>query len=94
MPLSFKSLDKASELNVLSRHSVCRSVSYVQSARSSDRFHGEREAQAAAAPPPWTGSLCERPGSPRCWRIRPEEERGNGENQYFGMCFFLWSGLL
>lgn len=47
----------------------------LQSARSSARFHGEREGQAAAALPPWTGSLCERPESPQCWRIKPKKEK-------------------
>lgn len=43
----------------------------LQSARSSARFRGEGEGQAAAAPPPWTGSLCEEQESPRCWKIKP-----------------------
>lgn len=44
---------------------------YLQSARSSAQFHGEHEVLAGAALPPWTGSLCEQQGSPRCWRIKP-----------------------
>lgn len=50
-------------------------VQNLRSVRSSGRFHGERVARAGAAPPPWTGSLCERPESPRCWRIKPEREK-------------------
>lgn len=46
----------------------------LQSAGSSGRFHDEHEAQAGAALPPWTGSLCERPESPQCWRTKPERE--------------------
>lgn len=50
-------------------------VQNLQNVRSSGRFHGEREARAGAALPPWTGSLCERPESPRCWRTKPEREK-------------------
>lgn len=62
---------------------------YLQSARSSARFHGEHEGPAEAAPPPWTGSLCERLGSPRCWRIEPEKEKG----QIVWICFFPQVGV-
>lgn len=48
---------------------------YLQSARSSARFHGEHGGQAGAALQPWTESLCERPESPRCWRIKTEREK-------------------
>lgn len=50
-------------------------VQNLRSVRSSGRFHGAREARAGAALPPWTGSLCERPESPRCWRTKPEREK-------------------
>jgi len=55
---------------------------YLQSARSSARFHGEHEGQAGAAPPPWRESPCERPGSPRCWKIKPERETGPRESGF------------
>lgn len=64
-----RNITKGGSINALSWHSICRSTSctsYVQSARSSDRFHGEREGRAAGGPPPWTGSLCEQPESPQC----------------------------
>lgn len=48
-----------------------------QSAGSSAPFHDGHEAQAGAALPPWTGSPCEQPESPRCWRIKPETEQGH-----------------
>lgn len=54
--------------NILGRHNL-------QSAGSSARFHGERGARAGAGRPPWTGSLCERPGSLQCWRTKPEPQR-------------------
>lgn len=47
----------------------------LQSAGSSAQFRDERGARAGAALPPWTGSLCERPESPRCWRTKPERTR-------------------
>ena len=56
------------------------SMLHLQSARSSDRFHGEHGGQAGVAPPPSTGSLCERPASPQCWRIKPEREKGHEDS--------------
>lgn len=47
----------------------------LQSAGSNGRFHGERGGRAGADCPPWTGSLCEPPGSPQCWRTKPEREQ-------------------
>lgn len=54
--------------NILGRRNL-------QSAGSSARFHGERGARAGAGRRPWTGSLCEQPGPPQCWRTRPEPKR-------------------
>lgn len=51
--------------NISGRHNL-------QSTGSSVRFHGERGARAGAGRPPWTGRLCERPGSLQCWRTKPE----------------------
>lgn len=50
--------------NISGRHNL-------QSAGSSARFRGERGGRAGAGCPPWTGSLCEPPGSLQCWRTEP-----------------------
>lgn len=60
---------------------------YLQSARSSARFHGVHEDQAGAAPPPWTESLCGQPGSPQGWRIKPTKDQKNTKNLDFYFIF-------
>lgn len=46
----------------------------LRSAENSAQFHAEHEARVGADPLPWTGSLCEQPESPRCWKTKPETE--------------------
>lgn len=58
----------------------------LQSEGSSVRLRDEGGGPAAAAPPPWPGSLCAHSGSPPGWRITPSgSTRGRAELQSYGL---------